>query len=365
MSGVNGSFQTSYTTDQWLRKCSLIVSNDQKGLDLSQFRIKFQIRQADPIAAKPKTAWIRVYNLAPTTIGNTNSVTGIVAEYTTVTLQAGYQTGAFGIIFQGTIKQFRSGHESAVDSFFDIMAADGDLGYNFAVTNKTLAAGATLDDARKAHQDALTALGVTEGHNGMTGAAGGGVAGTGGINPTFLRGPTLYGMSRSGMDNVTDSSGSSWVIENGKVQIVTTKGYAPGTAVVLNSQTGLIGWPEQTESGIYARCLLNPNIKIQGQVQVNNASINQNLTPPGQSPFVNFPSLTDFRAFATVAADGLYRVLVVEHEGDTRGNPWYTNLILLQSDQSTSGGAQTTDQSTPIPKGTVTIDDITLPPGVS
>jgi hypothetical protein len=363
VSGINGQgYQTSYVTDQWLRKCSLIVSNDQKGLDLSQFRIKFQIRQADPIAAKPKTAWIRVYNLAPTTIGNTNSVTGIVAEYTTVTLQAGYQTGAFGIIFQGTIKQFRAGHETAVDSFFDIMAADGDIAYNFAVTNKALAAGATLDDAIKAHQDALSKLGATPGYNDLktSGAAGGGVSTSGGlpggINPTFLRGPVLHGMARAGMTNSANQAGATWVIENGKVQIVKTNGFAPGEAVVLNSGTGLIGWPEQTESGIYARCLLNPNIKIQGQVQIDNQSlnaqqgvspINQNLTPPGRSPFVNFPSVTDFRAFATVAADGLYRVLVVEHEGDTRGNPWYTNLILLQSDQSK--GAQPTDQSTPVP----------------
>jgi hypothetical protein len=34
-----------------------------------------------------------------------------------------------------------------------------------------------------------------------------------------------------------------------------------GGAVKLTGATGLIGWPEVTESGISARCLLNPGIK--------------------------------------------------------------------------------------------------------
>jgi len=47
----------------------------------------------------------------------------------------------------------------------------------------------------------------------------------------------------------------------------------PGTAVVLNSRTGLVGWPVQTFNGIEARCLLNPRIKAGAMIQIDQASI--------------------------------------------------------------------------------------------
>ncbi len=59
-------------------------------------------------------------------------------------MQAGYESGAYGIIFKGTIKRIKTGRESAIDSFLEIMAADADEAFNFAFVNKTLAAGATL-----------------------------------------------------------------------------------------------------------------------------------------------------------------------------------------------------------------------------
>ena len=36
-----------------------------------------------------------------------------------------------------------------------------------------------------------------------------------------------------------------------------------------------------------------------------------------------------------MSADGFYRVFVAEHEGDTRGQAWYTNLILLAVNPTT------------------------------
>ena len=47
-----------------------------------------------------------------------------------VMLQAGYENGAYGIIFSGTILRIRTGRESATDTFLEIMAADGDIAFN-------------------------------------------------------------------------------------------------------------------------------------------------------------------------------------------------------------------------------------------
>ena len=41
-------------------------------------------------------------------------------------------------------------------------------------------------------------------------------------------------------------------------------------------------------------------------------------------------------ALATVANNGLYRVLQVDHVGDTRGQEWYSNIIGLSLDPTTT-----------------------------
>jgi hypothetical protein len=49
-----------------------------------------------------------------------------------------------------------------------------------------------------------------------------------------------------------------------------------------------------------------------------------------------FPGYKSQYYAATVANDGLYRVIVAEHSGDTRGtgNDWYTELTCLDIDPS-------------------------------
>ncbi len=343
MSSAPGGPVTSATpSDQWLRRVSLIVSDASgNGLDLSQLRIKFSVQQADLSSFRPRTAVITVYNLAESTIKN------VLQEFTQVTLQAGYQPpGKFGIIFQGTIKQFEHGHETVTESYLTIFAADGDLA-RFAVTNTTLAPGYTAQDELNAHQKAMEAYGATMGYNG-TGVAGG----TGGLNPQMPRGKILFGQSTYAVDQLGKTNNFTWVIVNGKVQVVPLTGYLPGEAVVLNAQSGLIGWPRNTLGGILATCLLNPAIRLQGLVQINNAAINttqpaQGAGLPGAPGFPNtvvgFPGYTDKNFYASVAQDGFYRVLVLEYEGDTRGgeaSPWFCHLTLLAADLSAPVGQQ-------------------------
>ncbi|WYX08229.1 hypothetical protein WJ978_19910 [Achromobacter xylosoxidans] len=124
--------------DQWLRKASLVLENaagDQ--LDISQLHFKFSISAAD--VQTPAAAQIRVYNLSD------NTAQRIQKEFAKVTLRAGYE-GNFGTIFVGDVKQIRRGKETSIDKYLDITAANGDMAYNFAVANFTLAAGWTATE---------------------------------------------------------------------------------------------------------------------------------------------------------------------------------------------------------------------------
>jgi hypothetical protein len=151
------------------------------------------------------------------------------------------------------------------------------------------------------------------------------------------RGQVKYGMSRDYMRDLADSNGMTWSIQNGQVQMIPNTGYRPGTAVVLNSDTGMIGMPRQTAGGVLVDCLLNPNIKIGCLLQIDNASIQRDLLG-GQ--LLNAPGrLENMQGFLPkITADGYYRVYVNEFEGDTRGRGWYNHITCLAVDKSASAG---------------------------
>lgn len=291
--------------DQFLRQASLVVLAGDKGLDLSEMRFTFNIVQSD--TQTPNNATIRVYNLSPDT---ERSIQG---EYSRVVLQAGYKQP--GVIFDGTIKQFRKGRENAIDTFFEILAADGDLFYNFSCVNDSIGSGARYSDVIK------TAAKDTPIDSMPTLFAG----------KELLRGKVLFGMSRDVLRQQTAAFGSTWSIQDGKIQILELSGYLPGEAVVVNAATGMIGIPEQTEGGISVRCLLNPRLRVGGLVQLNNKDITALLAAKGNPYNIPFNQYAGINLPSKIAdgADGLYRLYVVEHTGDTRGQPWWSDLICL------------------------------------
>jgi hypothetical protein len=280
--------------------------NSSFGIDLSQLRFRFEVRASD--VETPNTMIVRVYNAAQQTV---NSIT---QEFDTVTLTAGYQNGNKGTIFQGDIKQIFVGRERNVDRYLDIMAGDGDVAYTQSVINQSFPAGSTQGQQLAALAASMN-LPVANTANGLLS--------TGGILP---RGKTLFGMARLYMSELSQFNNARWSIQNGMVTLVPITGYLPGQAVQINSATGMIGTPEQTDNGIMIRCYLNPLIRIGQLVQINNADINRNTLNKQM-----FPSYTSQYYPATVTHDGFYRVLVAEHVGDTRGNDWYTELTCLDA----------------------------------
>lgn len=287
-------------TQQYLRKVSLVVSDGSVNLDLSQLRIVFDIRQWD--IQTPANAVIRVYNLSKDTANK------IQQEFTGVTLQAGYQNGPFALIFSGTIIQVRRGRESPVDTYTDIVAANWDVANNFTVVNKTLH-GATP----KTQLDALfSAMGVKAGYMSPL------------PSKTLPRGKVLFGMARDRVRDVNNDTATRFSYTPSGVQVIGITDVLPGEAIVLNAQTGMIGLPEQTEDGIQITSLLNPNYRVGGQVQLNNSSIQKAVIDPSVRGSINTAFLAQM-----LDADGNYRVLVIGHKGDTRGNPWYSMLTCV------------------------------------
>lgn len=300
-------------TKQYLRKASLIIGDDDEAIDVSKLRFRFTVKRGD--IQTPNTADIRVYNLAPDTSQK------IQKEFTRVVLQAGYD-GSFGTIFDGTIKQVRRGRETPTDIYLDITAGDGDRAYNFSVTALSLAAGQNSPKNAVEHIiKGMAANGVSRGYV-----------------PDSLpsnnlpRGKVIYGMSRDALRQVTESTDTTWSIQDGKVDIIPLTGAKPATEIpVLTYATGMVGLPEQTQNGIRVRSLLNPNLKIGQVIKIDNRSVQKmrfslNSQAQGKNQYDALANKLD--------DDGFYYIMVADHSGDTWGNNWYTDLICLAVDAS-------------------------------
>lgn len=286
------------SAQQYGRQCNLLVTSDTgEGLDFSMLRVKFAIKKTD--AQTPNTADIRIYNV------NKATASRLRKEFTRISLQAGYAPNP-GIIFSGNIKQVRIGAESGTDTFVDIAAADGDQGYNEAVVSTTLAAGASHHD-----QIAIAAKPMAP-----TGAI---VAHSGNVLP---RGKVMYGMARDYLRLSAKALNASWSIQDGVIQFIALTGVLPDQMVMLNSKTGLVGTPEQTGDGVKARCLLNPLLKIGGTMHINEFDVREAALPDATK------SATPTN-LVSIERDGVYRLYIVEHTGDTHGQDWYSDLTCL------------------------------------
>jgi hypothetical protein len=305
---------------------------NQPGLELGALRVQFQVSAMD--MDTPPTAFIRVFNPSQTTAKRFSK------EFQSVTLQAGYESGNFGVIFQGTIIRVREGRLSNIDNFVDIMAGNLDAIYNFGFVNKSLAAGSSYQNQADAVKQSINNSPVAQGEAGalQQGIQYGNIPSSFGTGGTLPRGKVLFGLGRDKLSDIASSTGTVWSIgPDGKINFHDLTGYLPGEAVVINSQTGMVGVPEATTQGIEVKCLLNPLIKPGTRIKLNNADL---VTSSNQYPS-GFPAYSDFQFFANTSTDGIYVAIVVEHEGDSRGHggDWLTKITALALDSTGNSGA--------------------------
>lgn len=291
-------------TRNWIRACNLIVSGSKGFKDLASLRVVFSIKQWSLQA--PNMASFRVYNPAFETVKALKA-----KEFTKVEFYAGYQ-GNEGLVFSGEIKQTRSGHETAVDSFVDLFCADGETGYNQARVTKTLAAGWTPQDKLNVAMDAFKPFGITLGLNALDLS-----------QPKAPRGLPLIGMARDIVRQVVMSKAGVWSIQQGKVKAV-PKSLETGQSdtVTMNGHTGMIGWPEQTEDGIKVRSLLNPKLQPLMKLKIDPSAIleaeqNNNTQQTTQGQQLN-QTLIQQQLGA-----GTYTIFHLDRFGDSRGAEWF------------------------------------------
>lgn len=274
-------------------------------------RIRFSTQQGD--VSTPNVARIDVFNVSQ------SSVAATLMTGRQITLSAGYGDGPVHVLFKGQIRQVRANMRDDVmdpDSYLAILATDSSQPRNYAVVNKTLSSGHTHYDRLMVCADALKELGVKIGYIDKDALT----------KTKFPRGAALFGNAKDWLRQTCTATATSWSIQNGVFQVVANNKAKPGGAIVLTGQTGLIGQAVQTIGGIEGRSLLNGMIVPTATVKIDNKSIQRAEIDPSIAGEPNNRLLAQYGA---LSADGSYKVFYVSHEGDTRGNPFYTNFVAV------------------------------------
>lgn len=285
-------------------------------------RVRFSIKAATTNV--PNTATIRLTNINRSKAEAFAKDPG--SEGKGVTISAGYQDNA-GVIFTGHVVRPIYGRENPTDTLMQILCADGNQAHTHATVNKTLPPGSTpqdiVDTAIKSMSQYAVKLGFVGPNVQLS-------------QPKYPRSITLVGMARKFLDDVARSKGATWNYSNGQVQILKPSDSMPGGSYVLNSATGLIGMPTLTPDGVYVRTLINPQFAPNMQVHIDQSLIQGYLPAVSPAGTVAPNYLGQGENLASIAADGIYRIVKIDTEADTRGEPWYMDMLVIKPGEHTA-----------------------------
>lgn len=300
---------------QFGRKYKITVVSGTTGIDVSDMRCKFEIKKQ--WAQQPNMSTLTIYNLSA------NTENAIIQGADSIRIEAGYDEGPYGEIFSGNIIQFVRGKEDSTTFYLKILSLDGDNFFNFGTVAFSLGRGMGL--RQQVEQIAS---------NSSIPATVGDISGAD-ESQKLSRGKVFFGAAKDYVRDIGKSANAIVGIESGALVVQKVTGTPAGQAVELNAQTGLIGFPSQTDLGVSCKCLINPQIVLAGLIKLNNSTINQKEISIGQF-------------LRPLSADGVYRIIALTTRGDTRGQDWYQEITGIAQGESLIPGLMPGASSNPM-----------------
>ena len=286
----------------WGRKCKILVtltdgtvinsdgSSTSSAIDVSPLRVVGTIE--DYVTNSNNPCEITIYNL------NKETENLLLRQADKLIIELGYENDAiYGVVFRGMITSTSRSKANVTDYILTLKAlGDYDI-LACGIVATTIRRGSNYRDLLEqvASSSNLKVGEVPEGW---------------GEDKQLSKGMSVLGQTKDVISGIADSTNSMIRISNGEINVVNLQ-ETPKEAYELNYHTGLVGQPIQTNEGIDFQCLINPNLKLNSWVHINNNLIQETIADFGQ---VQNPSLD---------VDGLYRIVSRRFEFDTRGNAWY------------------------------------------
>lgn len=239
----------------------LVINAQNPLVQPAQIKIEFNISKS--ISSTANTADITIYNLAE------SSRNGIGKEFDAITLEAGYnppgEAGNLGIIFKGAVRDVEHRREGPNIKTI-ISCGDGDAAFRRATISKSYPAGTpvktVIDDIAKE----MEAKGLSRGELKYPDALN---------SKTFKRPYAACGSCTRELDTIGRGNGFYWSAQNETLEIIPADGFV-GSVAVISPETGMIGTPAITDTGIRVKALLNPEIRPNRRIQVKSQTLEMN-----------------------------------------------------------------------------------------
>lgn len=290
------------TVSDWLygrRYRIVIMLEGGQALDVSQLRCEFKITKSAYLECNTST--VKIYNLNP------DDENKLIKSGKTIIVEAGYAGSFYGVIFKGNIIQPLRSKENGVDYCLTLVSMDSDRYISYGLVSVALSAQQSARDAVSAC--VLRAGDVTkENYNVKEGTISDKTT-----NIRYPRGKVLFGSPTQYLSQISKSVNTTYYAEDGTINIISPSELANNEIIDLSPDSGLIGTPTQGSYSISCECLLNPKIKTNTLFHIDNKKITNFQYQMGQS----------VRGLDT---NGIYRVIKLTHEGDTRGQNWKTTI---------------------------------------
>lgn len=296
------------------RRYSILVSDDNGNtVDVSDLSCEFEINKTAYLYLNVST--ITIYNLAPKTEN------AILVDGAFVTVQAGYeQNDHYGTIFRGRIYQKIKRKINGTTYALDLICMSSQRFFSYAINSFSLSANQNAFDALlgSVRTTVFEGTSIDVGQVKMS-------------DIVYPRGKVIYGQAKNTLADLSKNDSTSFYFDDETINTLDlTSLPADNEVVYLNSRSGMVGSPKEIPSnisgaGISVQCLLNPLIHLQNLIHVDNSSIQQRQYDVESGELSR-------RYF--LDKNGLYRVVKLQHIGNTRGNDWYTNIEAV----SQSGG---------------------------
>jgi hypothetical protein len=295
------------------RVYSLIVGTEDDAVEINNLQIKFKVEKTSSNKDKKNTAYVEIYNLSE------DRRVKLEEDYVQVSLSVGYADTQILPLFQGQVKNITS---SRLNNFLTKrqgteLVTRLDIDELYTVLN-----GMPLSDvvpSGKTVKDVITRVikdipEVTRQE--MAGEA---------INQTLPNGYPMNGTPRQVLDNLSRDYDLEWQIDGGVLYVSDVGGsYSKDKDSVfsLGQMSGLIDRPQYINEEAKRLRRLKAGRKSQKEPKKNSIRFKILLNPAitaGSIVYLDFEELT-----------GYYKVDEIIHEGDFRGNDWYSTLICTE-----------------------------------
>ncbi len=253
-------------------------------VEITDLRIQFKVEKS--LTRDPNSAEITITNL------NKNSRTEFAQKPLIVTLYAGHDDN-LKRIYSGDLR-YGSSELKPPDWETKMQLGSGDRAYRFARISKSYTKGTNVLTAVR---DVAKSMGLTAPNNIDSQ-----------LVSQFSAGEVLIGPSRDALTRLLSPFGYYWSIQDDHLLVLRDGDIAPGQALLISQDTGMIGSPEAsaperpgTKKGnrptVKVKILLYPGIN------------------PGQLIKIESKAIT-----------GTFKVSKVSHTGDTHGDDWFTEI---------------------------------------